>query len=31
VRITAGSARAGRLLWPAAQTDSKNQAQALFA
>jgi hypothetical protein len=31
VRITAGSARAGRLLWPAAQTDSKHQAQALFA
>jgi hypothetical protein len=31
VRITAGSAKAGRLLWPAAQTDSKHQAQALFA
>ena len=31
VRITAGSARAGRLLWPAAQTDSKHQARALFA
>jgi hypothetical protein len=31
VRITAGSARAGRLLWPAAQTGSKHQARALFA
>jgi hypothetical protein len=31
VRITAGSARAGRLLWPATQTDSKHEAQALFA
>jgi hypothetical protein len=31
VRITAGSAKAGRLFWPAAQTDSKQQAQALFA
>jgi hypothetical protein len=30
VRITAGSARAGRLFWPAAQTDSKDQARALF-
>ena len=26
VRITAGSAKAGRLFWPAAQTDSKQQA-----
>jgi hypothetical protein len=31
VRITAGSAKAGRLLWPTVQTDSKHQAQALFA
>jgi hypothetical protein len=31
VRITAGSAKAGRLFWPAAQTDSKQQAPALFA
>lgn len=31
VRITAGSAKAGRLFWPAAQTGSKQQAQALFA
>ena len=31
VRITAGSAKAGRLFWPAAQTDSKQQARALFA
>lgn len=31
VRITAGSARAGRLLWPAAQTGSKREARALFA
>jgi hypothetical protein len=31
VRITAGSAKAGRLFWPAVQTDSKHQAQALFA
>jgi hypothetical protein len=31
VRITSGSAKAGRLLWPAVQTDNKHQAQALFA
>ena len=31
VRITAGSAKAGRLLWPTAQTDNKHQARALFA
>jgi hypothetical protein len=31
VRITAGSAKAGRLFWPAAQTDSKHEARALFA
>jgi hypothetical protein len=31
VRIIAGSAKAGRLLWPAAQTDGKHQARALFA
>ena len=31
VRITAGSAKAGRLFWPAAQTDSKRQAQAPLA
>jgi hypothetical protein len=31
VRITAGSAKAERLLWPAAQTDSRHQAQALSA
>jgi hypothetical protein len=31
VRITAGSAKAERLLWPAAQTDNKHQARALFA
>jgi hypothetical protein len=31
VRITAGPAKAGRLFWPAAQTDSKRQAQALLA
>ena len=31
VRITAGSAKAGRLFWSAAQTDNKHQAQALFA
>jgi hypothetical protein len=31
VRITAGSAKAGRLLWPAAQTDNEHQAQAPFA
>jgi hypothetical protein len=30
VRITAGSAKAGRLLWSAVETDSKHQAQALF-
>ena len=28
---SAGSAEAGRLFWPAAQTDSKQQARALFA
>jgi hypothetical protein len=27
MRITAGPAKAGRLLWPAAQTDSKHQAR----
>jgi hypothetical protein len=31
MRITAGPAKAGRLFWPAAQTDSKRQARALFA
>jgi hypothetical protein len=31
VRLTWGSAKAGRLLWPAAWTDSKHEAQALFA
>jgi hypothetical protein len=31
VRISAGSAKAGRLLWPAVQTDCKHQAQALLA
>jgi hypothetical protein len=31
MRITAGPAKAGRLFWPAAQTDSKRQAQALSA
>ena len=31
VRITAGSAKAERLLWPAAQTDSKHQGHALLA
>ena len=29
--LTAGSAKAGWLLWPAVQTESKHQAQALFA
>jgi hypothetical protein len=31
MRITAGPAKAGRLFWPAAHTDSKRQARALFA
>jgi hypothetical protein len=31
VRITSGSAKVWRLLWPAVQTDNKHQAQALFA
>jgi hypothetical protein len=31
VRTIAGSARAGRLLWPAVQTGSKRQVRALFA
>jgi hypothetical protein len=31
IRITAGPAKGGRLFWPAAQTDSKRQAQALLA
>jgi hypothetical protein len=31
MRITAGPAKDGRLFWPAAQTDSKRQAQAPLA
>jgi hypothetical protein len=31
MRITARPAKGGRLFWPAAQTDSKHQAQALLA
>ena len=31
MRITAGPAKGGRLFWPAAQTDSRRQAQALLA
>jgi hypothetical protein len=31
VRLASGSAKAGRLLWPAVRPDSKHEAQALFA
>jgi hypothetical protein len=31
MRITADPAKGGRLIWPATQTDSKRQAQALLA